>query len=727
MLFGYQGWFLRPGDGSPVNGWRHWFRNDAPTAANLTIDLWPDTSELGADELIATDLAYADGSVARLYSAYNAKTVARHFAWMKQAGIDGVALQRFLSEVQDPRFFAARNQVTRNVQAGAEAEGRVFAIEYDVTGVDDAHLVEWLEADWKYLVDTLKVTASPRYLKDGGKPVLYLWGLGFSDRPGTPADAARLIDWLTTSADPQYRVTLVGGVPAHWRTLDGDSKRDAAWARVYRSFDVLSPWTVGRFGDDAGADAYRASGSPPTSRRPRPRASATCRSCSRASPGTTSTAAPRTEIPRRGGAFYWRQVWNAVGAGATMLKTAMFDEVDEGTAMFKLAPTAAKLPTGASLVPLDADGRALPSDFYLRVGGAATALLRGDLPISPRCHAARRAVSVIASRALQVRSGPEAGRGRHRGDHGGAGPAAAIGDGELHRIVVQLAAMGEEPDARHPIEEHGTDEPEHPGVRVGGRARALDVEAEDQHRHEAGRRPHRRDHLEIRGEVTATQQLVALADRLAQLHVALGKREAEEEEHAERQQPGADRYAGGIPAGDDPVGVEPGQRDDVDQELFLEVQRVGEREAEVEGEHHQEWARQGRGGDAEAERQQQDDHGPTVGERQDARGERAVPLGGVLAVGSHVEEIVDHVPRRRTEADREGRQRRCHQRAQRGVLGRQDDRHQHERVLRPLVHPQHPDRPRSLPPRVETSRSVVVADAVAAASEGDPCVIAERA
>ena len=66
-----------------------------------------------------------------------------------------------------------------------------------------------------------------------------------------------------------------------------------------------------------------------------------------------------------------------------MLKTAMFDEVDEGTAMFKLAPTAAHLPTGASFVPLDADGHALPSDFYLRVGGAATALLRGDLPMSP--------------------------------------------------------------------------------------------------------------------------------------------------------------------------------------------------------------------------------------------------------------------------------------------------------------------------------------------------------
>ena len=191
------------------------------------------------------------------------------------------------------------------------------------------------------------------------------------------------------SADPRYRVTLVGGVPAHWRTRNGDSKTDEAWASVYRSFDVLSPWTVGRFADDAGADAYRA-----TSMAADLAAvtAAGKRYMPVVFPGFSwhnLAGGAANQIPRRGGAFYWRQVWNAVGAGATMLKTAMFDEVDEGTAMFKLAPTAADLPTGASLVPLDADGVALPSDFYLRVGGAATALLRGDLPLSPELPVTR--------------------------------------------------------------------------------------------------------------------------------------------------------------------------------------------------------------------------------------------------------------------------------------------------------------------------------------------------
>jgi hypothetical protein len=45
----------------------------------------------------------------------------------------------------------------------------------------------------------------------------------------------------------------------------------------------------------------------------------------------------KNRIPRLGGEFLWRQAYNAKVAGATVLKIAMFDEVNEGTAMFKLA------------------------------------------------------------------------------------------------------------------------------------------------------------------------------------------------------------------------------------------------------------------------------------------------------------------------------------------------------------------------------------------------------
>src|SRR6476620_11117497 len=51
LMFGYQGWFGCPGDGSPLDTWEHWFRRGgAPTASTLRVDLWPDVSELSESE-----------------------------------------------------------------------------------------------------------------------------------------------------------------------------------------------------------------------------------------------------------------------------------------------------------------------------------------------------------------------------------------------------------------------------------------------------------------------------------------------------------------------------------------------------------------------------------------------------------------------------------------------------------------------------------------------------
>jgi hypothetical protein len=65
-----------------------------------------------------------------------------------------------------------------------------------------------------------------------------------------------------------------------------------------------------------------------------------------------------------------------------MIYNAMFDEVDEGTAMYKIAATINDQPEGVKLVPLDADGINLPNDWYLRLAGAATQMLRGEIPLT---------------------------------------------------------------------------------------------------------------------------------------------------------------------------------------------------------------------------------------------------------------------------------------------------------------------------------------------------------
>jgi hypothetical protein len=384
LLMGYQGWFACPGDGSPRDGWIHWFRRQEATAENATVDLWPDVSELGADELFPTAMTMPDGSPANVFSSFNEKTVVRHFKWMAEHGLDGVFLQRFSASLRDPATFAFRNRVAENVRLGAEKHGRVYAMMYDISGQPGATLVATLTNDWAYLVNTLHCTDSPRYLRHKGKPVVAIWGLGFTDRPGTPQDAEAVIQFFKAAG-----CTVMGGVPTGWRTLKDDSKTEPEWAAVYRSFDVISPWAVGRYASDTEIDTFRRNRIEPDLVEAKAHGIDYLPVVFPGFSWNNLSKGRPNQIPRRGGDFYWHQVFNAVDAGCTMIYGAMFDEVDEGTAMFKLAPTKAQLPAQGTFVPLDVDGLNLPSDWYLRVAGEATKMVRGEtrlrrkLPINP--------------------------------------------------------------------------------------------------------------------------------------------------------------------------------------------------------------------------------------------------------------------------------------------------------------------------------------------------------
>lgn len=90
--------------------------------------------------------------------------------------------------------------------------------------------------------------------------------------------------------------------------------------------------------------------------------------------------AAKNQIPRDRGEFLWRQAYNAKMAGAKMLKIAMFDEVNEGTAIFKVAARRQDAPDHGFWLTLDADGATLPSDWYLRLAGEITRIFHGEIP-----------------------------------------------------------------------------------------------------------------------------------------------------------------------------------------------------------------------------------------------------------------------------------------------------------------------------------------------------------
>lgn len=378
VLCGYQGWFNTPSDGTDF-GFTHWGRGlDRPGGGRFTVDLWPDVSEYDPKDLYEVPgLRMPDGSPARLYSAFRKGPVLLHCKWVRQYGLDGVFLSRFVGEANDLVRARHVNQVLANVREGCHREGRAWALMLDLSMGRNATTAAVMD-DWKFLCDRVKVREDARYLHHRGKPVVLLWGLGFRDRPWTPEEAEELVRFF--KGDPVYgRNYLIGGVDPYWRTLRGASRPEAAWAKVYRSFDAISPWDAGRYRDDASMDRVRREvwegdlaelkglgiGYVPTAFP-----GFSWDNLKRARPGSTA-------IPRRKGEFYWRQFAIFKALGVRTVFVGMFDEVDEGTAIYKVTN---QPPVGRHFVTYEG----LPPDYYLRLTGAATRMIRGAAPLSEK-------------------------------------------------------------------------------------------------------------------------------------------------------------------------------------------------------------------------------------------------------------------------------------------------------------------------------------------------------
>jgi hypothetical protein len=375
VLCGYQGWFTVPEDGSG-RGWRHYPARGGFRPGSCGIDLWPDVSELDDDEKFPTPFRHADGRVAHVFSSHRRKTVLRHFRWMEQYGIDGAFVQRFGVETLRPLDLRHGNTVLAHCREGANRHGRCYAVMYDLSGLPAGGVRHVIE-DWKLLAGRMRLGRDPKdaaYLRHAGRPVVAVWGVGFNDgRQYTLAECARLVDFLKN--DKEYGgYTVVLGVPTGWRTLDADSVNDPALHRLVRQADVISPWTVGRYRSlDGVADHCR--------RRWRE----DLKWCGAEKkdylpvvfPGFSwhnlRPRAPLDQIPRLKGRFLWKQYVEAKAAGATMLYQAMFDEMDEGTAVFKCTNDP---PVGASRF-VTFEG--LPSDHYLWLTGMGGRLLRGEV------------------------------------------------------------------------------------------------------------------------------------------------------------------------------------------------------------------------------------------------------------------------------------------------------------------------------------------------------------
>lgn len=368
VMAGYQGWFNTPTDGAD-RGWYHYTKQGRFEPGYCTIDMWPDMSEY--EKQYETPFLYADGTAAKVFSSHDESTVRLHFKWMEEYGIDGVFMQRFVGEVKRESGRNHFNKVLQSASKSALEFDRTIAVMYDLSGMrsEDADV---LIEDWKRVKNEFgfdKRTEYSNYLFNEGKPLVAVWGVGFNDdRRYNLDDIEKIIRFLKSDEGGNCSVML--GVPTYWREQGNDCVKDEKMHQVIQMADVVHPWFVGRYNeerydefksligkDKAWCDAHNLKYMP------------------LAFPGFSwYNMYPESKgsyIARNSGHFFWKQLSGISSEGGEMVYVAMFDEVDEATAIFKIAK---EVPVGESIfVPLDED---ISTDHYLWLTGQAAGMLK---------------------------------------------------------------------------------------------------------------------------------------------------------------------------------------------------------------------------------------------------------------------------------------------------------------------------------------------------------------
>ena len=351
VMAGYQGWHGTPGDGCPHNpaeGWPHYASVAqhpfvfGPGVLRNNIDLWPDVTEY-EKTYAANGFTSPDGSTPRLYSSYDASTVNLHFKWMKDYGIDGVFMQRFVSQITDNVALSHSDKVLESAMMASNVYARAISIMYDMVGLNAGMSVDVVLADARKLIrkyNLMDRSAGQRYyLYHNGKPLVGLVSVGQNSAPYTVAQAQAIVDGLQ---DLGFSIML--GVPAYWRSAngDGDVVDDPKITDLIKDADIIMPWFVGAYdydgtvpttpcgsfndffskriiADFAAADNYGVD------------------FCPLVFPGFSdrNMHPDHYVYDRHGGDFYWQQIYKFINQGAQMLYVAMFDEIDEGTAIYK--------------------------------------------------------------------------------------------------------------------------------------------------------------------------------------------------------------------------------------------------------------------------------------------------------------------------------------------------------------------------------------------------------
>jgi len=363
VTVGYQGWFACTGDGAPIGTWWHYSggtQPPTPITLSNSIHCWPDMRQfVKGYQTGYTNLG--NGQPATLFSSYDQQTVDTHFRWMAENGIDTAALQRFNPTGGEG---PTRDVMAIKVRKAAETYGRKFYIMYDVSGWTTMQAE--IKADWTNKMSAL--TVSPAYATQNGKPVVCIWGFGFNDgnHPWDAITCGEVINWFKGQG-----CYVIGGVPTHWRTEDGDSRTN--FLSAYSALNMISPWMVGRIGNTGDVDNFYNNVNLPDQAY-----------CNANGIDYQPCVLPGDTGQRAHGNFMWRQFYNMQRAGCQGIYISMYDEFNEGNQIACTAENASMSPIGtpALYFTLDQDGTPCSSDYYLRLTGDGGRMFKGQMALT---------------------------------------------------------------------------------------------------------------------------------------------------------------------------------------------------------------------------------------------------------------------------------------------------------------------------------------------------------
>lgn len=363
LVYGYQGWFRRPGE-TPSNN-IHWSTDgNTPNANTIRIETWPDVSQFPPECLFDTDLRFPNGTTAQLYTSTCDGVVDTHFRWMRENGLDGVFVQRFFPyPVNNPDFTV----LLQTIRAKAEKYGRVFAVEYDLNGGENVgpRLTSQLRDDWANLT-ALGIIDSPAYIHHNGKPVVEFWGPSVV----SGVSGAQVEDLIGTFQQ-QLGAYVIIGVGHWWRDL---VNAGSEFTPSFMMTDALMPWPVGGYNFQSYPDHHQNVVLPDialTNQWGVDYAPVIFPGSSDAKDGTPN------DTPRFQGQFYMEQANLLIGDKPIFLFSAMWDEFDEGTNAVAFLPKAELPAARYQFVGIDQEGPVGDNtNFYLTLGTNVTRQLR---------------------------------------------------------------------------------------------------------------------------------------------------------------------------------------------------------------------------------------------------------------------------------------------------------------------------------------------------------------